>query len=109
MKARNTSWAKKILEIFCAVKISDACEHWTQTIHLSLEGADGGLVPAERRGEVAAEVEKGGGGEGGLGGGGGGVAAEEEGAEHDGDHEGGEDDAQGDRALLALGQSGSVM
>ena len=107
MKARNTSWATKILEIFSAVKISDACEHWTQTIHLSLEGADGGLVPAERRGEVAAEVEKGGGGEGGLGGGG--VAAEEEGAEHDGDHEGGEDDAQGDRALLALGQSGSVM
>ena len=107
MKARNTNWAKKILEIFSAVKISDACEHWTQTIHLSLEGADGGLVPAERRGEVAAEVEKGCGGEGGLGGGG--VAAEEEGAEHDGDHEGGEDDAQGDRALLALGQSGSVM
>ena len=107
MKASNTNWAIKILEIFSAVKISDACEHWTQTIHLSLEGADGGLVPAERRGEVAAEVEKGCGGEGGLGGGG--VAAEEEGAEHDGDHEGGEDDAQGDRALLALGQSGSVM
>ena len=105
----NTNWAKKVLGIFSAVKISDACEHWTQTIHLSLEGADGGLVPAERRGEVAAEVEKGCGGEGGLGGGGGGVAAEEEGAEHDGDHEGGEDDAQGDRALLALGQSGSVM
>ena len=77
----------------------------TQTIYLSLEGTDGGLVPAERRGEVAAQVEEGGGGQGGLGGGG--VAAEEEGAEHDGDHEGGEDDAQGHRALLALGQSGS--
>ena len=71
-----------------------------------MEGADGGLVPAERRGEVAAQVEEGGGGQGGLGGGGG-VAAEEERAEHDGDHEGGEDEAQGDRALLALGQSGS--
>ena len=74
-----------------------------QASYLSLEGADGGLVPAERRGEVAAQVEKGGGGQGGLGGGGGGVAAKEEGAEHDGDHEGGEDEAQGHRALLALG------
>ena len=105
MKASKTSWP---IKIFSAVK-NIWCELWTQTIYLSLEWTDGGLVPAERRGEVAAEVEEGGGGEGGLGDGRGGVAAEEEGAEHDGDHEGGEDDAQGDRALLALGQSGSDM